>query len=196
MKKSLFNQKGVSGVLIIIIAAVFLIGVGAFVMMRRSPSSTSTTPSTATEHSTDAMTKEAVPTGDISGTYTDIVRKGQNLECDFVLPSSGEAPNPFGTGKLYTTGSKGRSMMSGNTSGMSMEASAIYKDETAYSWVKVGETTMGFKFDKEKMNAMSKDLTPQQIQQGEQFRAKMDFKCKPWTPDNSMFELPVGVEFK
>jgi len=189
------NQKGFSAVVIVIILAIIILGAGAFMMMRKPQSSVST-PSNATQNSTSGKTEPTVSTGETSGTFADLVGKGQSLECDFVLPSSTDKPNPFGTGKLYTTGSKGRSMMSGSTSGMSMEANAIYKDGTAYSWVKVGETTMGFKFDKDKMNQMSSSMTPQQKQQGEQFRAKMDFKCKPWTPDESKFILPTGVEFK
>lgn len=194
MKKN-FNQKGVSTVVIVVILAIILLAAGAFFMMKKPVPSTSDS-STTPEKMESTKTEPTVSTGEMSGTFDELVGKGQSLECDFVLPSSDGKPNPFGTGKLYTTGSKGRSMMKGNTSGMSMEANAIYKDGVAYSWVKVGETTMGFKFDKDKMKEMSSGMTPQQKQQGEQFRQKMNFKCKPWTPDESKFILPTGVEFK
>lgn len=193
MKKD-FNQKGVSTVVIVVIIAIILLAAGAFFMMKKPQSSVSISATGPKINTT--KTAPTVSTGEMSGTFDELVGKGQSLECDFVLPSSDGKPNPFGTGKLYTTGSKGRSMMTGNTSGMSMEANAIYKEGMAYSWVKVGETTMGFKFDKDKMKEMSSGMTPQQIQQGEQFRAKMNFKCKPWTPDESKFILPTGVEFK
>jgi len=189
MVRNRFSQ-GFSAVIALIIAAVVIVGIVGAVMMRRGSTSA---PSTASDRST---TETASPTGDMSSTITDLVARGQSLECDFKMPTVTGQPNPFGTGKLYTTGKKGRSMISGNASGMNMEANAIYEDETAYSWITVAGTTMGFKFDKDKMDSMSSEMTPEQKQQAEQVRASMLFQCKPWTPDESKFVLPTGVEFK
>lgn len=193
MQKNLFNQKGFSGAAVVVIAAIILVGIGAFVMMRR-PSST--TPSTSTERSTSTTTETAIPTGEMSSTISDVVGKGQNLECDWKMPTSGDAPNPFGAGKLYTTGNKGRSMISGSSSGMAIDGNAIYKDGEVYSWISVAGTTMGFKFDKAELESMNESMTAEQKQQAEQIRSEMIFNCKPWTPDESKFELPTGVEFK
>lgn len=191
MKKSLNN--GFSAVIIILIAVVVLAGVG--IMMMRRPSS-SPNSSNSMERSTDATTVSTVPAGETTSTLPDIIGKGQNLECDWRMPTDAGETNPFGTGKLYTAGNKGRSMISGNSSGMSIDGNAIYKDGDAYSWITVAGTTMGFKFDKAELESMSSEMTAEQKQQAEQIRAKMIFSCKPWTPDESKFVLPTGVEFK
>ncbi len=180
---------------IVIIAAIVLIGVGVFAMTRR-PSSTTSTPSSAGEQSTDATSKDSVPTGETTSTLPDIIGRGQNLECDWRLPTETGSANPFGTGKLYTTGNKGRSTISGGTEGVAIEGNAIYKDGEAYSWITVAGNTMGFKFDKAELEKMSSEMTPEQKQQAEQIRSKMIFSCKSWTPDESKFALPAGVEFK
>ena len=192
MSTKFFLQKGFSAVLVILIVVILLAGVGVYSMMRR-PNATS--PSTATNQSANTDSRESQPTGGENTTITDIVGRGQNLECDWRLPESG-SENPFGTGKLYTTGSKGRSTISGGTEGISINADAIYRDEEVYSWMKVGETTLGFKFDKKEIEDIASNLTPEQKQQADQLRAKMIFSCKPWAPDESKFTLPSGVEFK
>ena len=189
-----FNQKGFSAVVAIILGVIILAGVGAYVMMNRPTSSKSK--SAATGKSAPLNKEVAVPTGELSSTFEDLVGKGKNLECDWKLPTSGTTPNPFGTGKLYTAGNRGRSMISGSASGMSIDGNGIYKDGVAYSWVSVGGTTVGFKFDKAELEKMSSEMTPEQKQQAEQIRAKMIFQCKSWTPDESKFALPTGVEFK
>jgi hypothetical protein len=196
MKRKIFNQKGFSGLatILIIVAILVIVGGAYFVMGKKviTPSA-----STAGSNAVDkkASSKAEEPLSNVSATFQDVVGKGQNLECDWKLPTEMKN-NPFGTGKLYTTGNKGRSMINGNSSGMSIEGNGIYKDGQAYSWVKVGETTVGFKFDQAKLAELSSQMTLQQKQQAEQIRAKMIFSCKPWTPDESMFALPTGVEFK
>ncbi|HUQ84906.1 MAG TPA: hypothetical protein VM077_01155 [Candidatus Limnocylindrales bacterium] len=147
------------------------------------------------ERSTDATTESAVPSGDTTSTFPDIIGRGQDLECDWKLPTAGPE-NPFGTGKLYTTGSKGRSEIKGTTNGIAIEADAIYKDDSAYTWITVAGTTTGFKFSKSELESMNTEMTVEQKQQAEQIRNKMIFQCKPWTPDESKFALPTGVEFK
>ena len=191
--KKLSDPKGFSATAIIVVIAVILLAAGAFFMMKKSPSGTS--PSTATEKMTPEKKESAVSSGDTTSTFADVIGKGQNLECDWHLPTS-SAANPFGTGKLYTTGNKGRSMIKGTTNGIDIDANVIYKEDVAYSWVIVAGTTVGYKFDKAELQKMASEMTPEQKQQGEQIRAKMIFSCKSWTPDESKFILPTGVEFK
>jgi len=196
MSNNLSNQKGISGILLgIIIAAVLIFAAGGYYMLNRSAKSASPSASGSAAKSQKNENPKQEPINGASSTIQDVVGKGQNLECDWHMPDAGSS-NPFGTGKLYTTGNKGRSMISGNASGMSIDGNGIYKDGTAYSWVTVAGTTVGFKFDKEKLNQMNSEMTPEQKKQAEQIRAKMIFSCKPWTPDESKFVLPTGVEFK
>lgn len=184
-------SRGFSAIVAVVIAALVLGGIGVFVMSRRTSTST---PSSSVDRSTPAGTESAVPTGDLSSTIQDVVGRRQNLECDWKMPVEGE--NPFGTGKLWTTGNKGRSQIAGATSGVGMEGNAIYKDNEVYSWISVAGTTMGFKFDKAELESMNAEMTAEQKQQAEQIRSEMIFQCRPWTPDESKFTLPTGVEFK
>jgi hypothetical protein len=185
------SYKGFSPVAVVVIIAV-IAGIGAFTILR---SSSTSKPSATTERTSDKASKESTPTGDLSSTIQDIVGRGQSLECDWKMPTTG-SENPFGAGKLYTTGNKGRSEISGGTEGVAIEGNAIYKDDTVYSWIKAGGTTIGFKFDKAELESMAKDMTAEQKQQAEQIRQQMIFNCKPWTPDESKFDLPSGVDFK
>lgn len=193
MRKNKLNQ-GFSAVILIIIAAVVLTGIAGVTMMRR-PSSSSN-PSAAMERASDATAESTVPAGETTSTLPGIIEQGKNLECDWKLPTDNGAANPFGTGKLYTTANKGRSEITGNSGGMNIDGNAIYKDGEAYSWITVAGTTMGFKFDKAELENMNSEMTPEQKQQAEQIRSKMIFSCKSWTPDESKFTLPTGVEFK
>jgi hypothetical protein len=183
--------KGFSPFIVVIVIAV-IAGIGAFAILR-NPSASK--PSVTAERTNDASAKESTPTGDLSSTIHDIVGRGQSLECNWKMPTTG-SENPFGAGKLFTTGNKGRSEISGGTEGVAIEGNAIYKDEVVYSWIKAGGATVGFKFDKVELDSMAKDMTAEQKQQAEQIRQQMIFNCKPWTPDESKFTLPTGVEFK
>ncbi len=192
MIKNKYYQ-GFSSVIVLVIAGIILAGIVGVIMMRK-PSPTSA-PSAAMDKSTDATTESAIPTGDTTSTFPDIIGRGQNLECDWKLPTAGPE-NPFGTGKLYTTGSKGRSEIAGTTNGIAIEADVIYKDDSAYTWITVAGTTTGFKFSKAELESMSTEMTAERKQQAEQIKSEMIFSCKSWTPDESKFALPTGVEFK
>lgn len=164
-------------------------------MLGKKPTSPSVSNSESSAQNKDASAKPQESLDNVSTTFEDVIGKGQNLECDWHLPTS-SAANPFGIGKLYTTGNKGRSMIKGTTNGIDIDANVIYKDDAAYSWVIVAGSTVGYKFDKAELQKMASEMTPEQKQQAEQIRAKMIFSCKSWTPDESKFVLPAGVEFK
>lgn len=185
-------SRGFSAIVAVVIAALVLGGIGVFVMSRRASTST---PSSAVDRSTPAGTESAVPTGETTSTLPDIIGRGQNMECDWRMPVEA-SENPFGTGKLWTNGNSGRSTMSGNIAGGDFEGNAIYKNNEVYTWMTVAGTTIGFKLDESELSEAGSEMTPEQRQQAEQIRSEMVFNCRPWTPDESKFILPTGVEFK
>lgn len=189
MERSRYSQGFSALAVILIIVVAILVGTGGFIMMRRS----TTEPVTLNPGSINAPTSSSVQ--EMSSTIPDIVGRGQNLECDWRMPTTG-SENPFGAGKLYTTGNKGRSQIAGGTEGVAIEGNAVYKDGEVYSWISAAGTTMGFKFSKDELASMESEMTAEQRQQAEQIRQQMIFNCKPWTPDESKFTLPSGVEFK
>jgi hypothetical protein len=201
MNKKLFlSQQGLAPLMIAIIIGVIALAVaGGYYGMRRSATPVVTsTKSTSDNTSTSTTSTSPVITGETRSTLTDVIGRGQNLECDWKLPASTTAEeNPFNAGKLWTTGNKGRSTITANLSeGMTMEGNAVYKDNTIYSWIQTAGTKMGFKFTPSELAEMDSSMTAQQRQQAEQIKQEMNFNCQPWTPDESKFELPSDVEFR
>lgn len=202
MHKKIHSSAGFSSLMIAIgIGVVALVGLGGFYMMRRStpaiptsttPSATTTTDASPTSETSDTGTTTA---GEIAGTFDSLISRGQSLECDWRVPVQTE-DNPFGAGKLWTTGSQGRSTIMTTINGMTMEANAIYKDNAAYTWMNFNGTKMGFKMSVDASAEAASTMTDQQRQQAEQIRQEMIFNCKPWTVDPSKFVLPTDVEFK
>lgn len=186
------SQKGFAPTLIIIAIAVVIIAIaGGFFVMNRSGSS----PSVPTETSSESPSDTA-SSGEITSTLPDVIGRGENLECDFRIPVEQGSENPFNAGKLWTTGNQGRSTITANVNGSQMEANAIYKDNTAYTWMSMAGKTMGYKFSQSELEKMDSSLTPEERQQAEQVRSEMLFNCNPWTPDASKFVLPSDVNFQ
>lgn len=192
MRRTSLSQGFSSIAIAIIIGAIVLVGGAAFYAMRST--SPSSSPSSATTVTSESTTSEYVPTGEVASTLTDIIARGQSMECDWKLPA--EAENPFDTGKLWTTANQGRSSIQANINGMTIDANAIYKDNTAYTWMVTNGVKMGFKFSPSEIDSMNSSMTAEQRQQAEQIRQEMIFNCRPWTPDPSKFELPADVEFR
>jgi hypothetical protein len=189
-----FLSKGFSAVsIIVILAALAVIGGGVYYLWSESSPATQSSSEAPTAGSSDI--EESIETGEFRSTLPRIVGRGESLECDWRMPVE-NPDSPFSTGKLWTTGNQGRSAISGSINGASMEANAIYKDNAAYSWMEFSGVKMGFKFSQSEIDSMNNAMTAEQKQQAEQIRQEMIFSCKPWTPDASKFTLPTDVEFK
>lgn len=187
-------QKGLAPLLIIVIIFAILLAGGAGWYFLAGPGRSSTASSTTPSET--SMTTDAEPTGEVTETMSSLIGRGQNLECDWRMPTSA-GETPFGgAGKLYTSGNKGRSHFSGNVSGMQMEANAIFRDESIYTWMMVGGQKMGFKMDPSELASANNSMTPQQRQQAEQIRGEMIFNCHSWIPDEAQFTVPSDVTFR
>lgn len=193
MKKSaLPKSKGFAPMLLLLAVVVILLAAGLWFFLSGK---TISTPATANPEANKNVTQPTLPEGDITSTMPDIIARGQNLVCDWKFPVE-STENPFNTGKLWTNGSNGRSSVTGTVSGMSMEADALYTDDTIYSWINVGGTKTGIKFNQDEITEMNNSMTPQEKQQAEQVRASMIFHCEPWTPDASKFVVPTDITFQ
>lgn len=183
-----------SATLTVVIAIVAVTGLLAFFLMRSTTSSgiTSGIPSS------DPSNEETVPTQalkDVRTTMPDIIGRGEDLECDWQLPEEA-AETPFNKGKLWTTGNQGRSTIDTDINGIKMQANAIYKENTAYSWMEVNGTKLGFKYSQKSFDEINDKMTPQERQQAEQIRQAMIVSCEPWSVDESKFVLPEDVTFR
>ena len=198
MKQQLFrSQQGLAPlVIVIIVAVVALAGAGAYYAMRGTGSAASTD-STATGSASGTSEETSLETtGEMKTDLMSLVSKGQNLECTWRMPVAEGEETPFGEGKLWTTGNKGRSTITGNPAGMQMEGNAIYTQETIYSWISSDMFKMGFKFTPETIKELNDGMSAEERQQAEQIRKEMIVNCKSWTPDESKFVVPTDVEFK
>jgi hypothetical protein len=187
-------SKGFSAVsIIVVLAALAVIGGGVYYLWSESSPSAQSTSEAPTAGS--SSTEETAATGEFRSTLPRIIGRGEPLECDWRMPVE-NPESPFNTGKLWTAGNHGRSSINGSINGAAVEANAIYKDNDAYSWMDFNGTKMGFKFSQSEIESMNDAMTPEQKQQAEQIKQEMIFSCKSWTPDASKFTLPTDVDFR
>lgn len=185
-------------VAVVLIGAITAVGYSAYTKNQKAAFNTSvetastgsdSTATVSTTSDTDASLREDT-------TFLEVIARGENLECDWTTPNT---ENPM-LGKLYTTAGKARSSATSSqaVAGMSIQADAVYKDNGVSGWLTMNGSVMpqGFKFTEAELKDMGDDLTEEQKQQGELYRQNMQFDCKPWSVDQTKFELPSGVTFE
>lgn len=186
------KQAGFSTVgLVVALGAAVIIGFGVFFMTRFA--NPSTAPSALNAKMERFGSEEVLTDRELNTTIPDIVGRGQNLECDWKLPGNA---TPLNKGKLWTTANKGRSSVTADISGMSMEAHALYQSNVVYSWTYVAGQKVGMKFSEATLREQSNALTAEERQQAEQIRSNMIMSCKTWIPDETKFTLPSDIEFQ
>lgn len=184
-------------IMVLIIGAIGVIAAGSYYVSTRSGSSPMESTTAGTESATGAETTSegaAIPEGEFTGNIEDIIGRGQNVECDIKNPVASGAPF---TGKMWGTGPQGRSQI--NTTigdGLAMEANAIYKDGTVYTWSYMNNNlVMAKTISQSEAQTANDSMTDEEKQKAMQYRQEMVFNCRAWTPDASKFALPSGVEF-
>jgi hypothetical protein len=193
-----FTQQGFSVIgFLVTLAALAVIGGGIYYLwVESTPAELAqgvTNPQT--EESVQATVAAAPTTGEFRSSLPRLVSRGDTLECDWRMPVE-QPDSPFNTGKLWTMGNQGRSQINGTLNGVDMEASAIYKDNAAYTWMTFNTTKMGFKFSKEQLESQAETMTPEQRQQAMQIREEMIFNCRAWNPQPEKFVLPSDITFR
>jgi predicted small lipoprotein YifL len=123
----------------------------------------------------------------------EMLRGGKSLHCTFSFRD--EAQGAEQSGEFYVDGKNGkfRSEIDATVSGpspMKIKMHSISDGQYAYSWNSTNAAT-GFKVKLEEASNVS-DADKQKTGDLDQ---KIDFKCRKWTVDNSMFELPADVTF-
>lgn len=201
------SQAGLAPVIIIaIVLAVVAIGGGAaYVYLNPSGPSGSrmmekedTAKSKGGAGKMAADSAEALSSGsEVSRSFEQIFAANQNLECTWKPPATAgeEAMEGFVEGKLYTAGTRGRSMATLQINGIPSEVNAVYNETGITSWFEMAGQKFGFVMTNEEMAAQDDTLTQEERQQAEQYRDEMIVSCVPWTPDESMFVIPSDVNF-
>lgn len=125
-----------------------------------------------------------------SGKIADLIGLGKSLKCTYTM---NEQEGAAGTGTVYVSGTK----MRGDTT-ITMENSAnidshfISANNVMYTWTSASPQGYKIAVDQETIN----DTSPSEIpDEAKALQEKLDYKCLPWLPDQSLFELPADVEF-
>ena len=125
------------------------------------------------------------------GSMQDLLARGKSVKCTYknVGGEDGEA-----TGVFYVAGDKMRSEMDiiEKETGKEMEVNSIIIGDWMYTW-------NNFLPEGTKMNMKEmQDETSENYSQDEtnKMKEEVDYKCRPWIPDDSKFIVPTDVEFR
>lgn len=163
------------------VAAVAIIGGGAYLVLSNRPSSSG--PSTAQQQTeTQANTQTSNPKS-----LRDLMALANNQTCTFTDVDSQNQ------GTVYVGGGKVRGDFSGDTGANVQNTHMIYDGADVYVWFDGAKE--GFKGNLDSLtqasgqtgttSSGSKSLDPDK---------QVDYQCSPWTVDNSRFQLP-NLEF-
>ena len=125
------------------------------------------------------------------GSVQDLLTCGKSLKCVYSIDNErGKA-----TGVIYVSGNKIRSEVEiVENAGKKMEVDSIIADNWMYTWNSLmsGGTKMNIK----EMQSETGEDYSQNENEADKMREEMDYKCRPWIPDNSKFTVPSDVEFR
>ncbi len=107
-------------------------------------------------------------------------------ECAF----QNSADSSTSEGKVYLAKGMMRGDFTAVSSGQTFTSHMITKDGTVYTWI--DNMTTGFKISADE-NAQTK--TDDSQKQGVDINQELNYNCKPWSADNSMFEVPANITF-
>lgn len=93
-------------------------------------------------------------------------------------------------GKIYLANGMMRGDFTAVSSGQTFTSHMITKDGTVYTWI--DNMTTGFKISADE-NAQVK--TDDSQKKGFDINQELNYNCKPWSADNSTFEVPANVTF-
>ena len=131
--------------------------------------------------------------GLIKGNIQDLFARGANIQCTFKYDDEGN--NTEGT--IYLSGKKMRGNFSLTQGDGTVFASNIIRDENyGYTWMEGQE--QGTKIKIETTEEIS-ETTKENNKKNELFALddkNIDYDCKPWNVDNSMFTPPSNVKFQ
>ncbi|MFA7216377.1 MAG: hypothetical protein WC095_00080 [Candidatus Paceibacterota bacterium] len=128
----------------------------------------------------DTTTEES-----FTGSVLDLVNKGGNYECTFSHTTGVGTSN----GTVYISGQKVRGNFVSEVSMANMTVrSYMISDETSvYTWTDM--TSQGYKAP------VSKGATEANTSQSFDYGQSLDYTCKGWVVDPSVFVLPSDIEF-
>ena len=158
---------------------ILLLGGGLFLYSKNSSSNPTGKTSTQTAVSPTTTTSQ-------NGSLLDIFSSGKTQKCDF----SYKAEDGTSTkGAFYISANKVRGSLDITTNGKLSTMNILRDGDTNYMWGSALPTGI-------KMTLSANDFaTKINTTSATNPNQKMDFKCVPWTVDQSLFIVPADVKF-
>jgi hypothetical protein len=176
-------QKNVA-LIISVIILVLLLGGGLFLFSKQAK----TTPQIQTQKIQNLPKTETQKTpSTITGTIKDLLSGGKTQACTI------NYPNDMGTGNIYVADKKFGGDFTIKTDGEKDITGYMISDGTyMYSWS--DDKNTGIKMN---LAEAQKQVPTAQTEQKSNLdlNQKLDFKCMPWTIDNSKFSVPTAIKF-
>lgn len=121
----------------------------------------------------------------INSSILDLTKRGGNYECTFSHTTGVGTSN----GVVYISGEKIRGNFTSNVAvaNMTIKSYMISDGTSVYTWTDM--TSQGYKVPVEK--GATEENTSQSFDYGQ----NLEYTCKGWIVDSSVFILPSGVEF-
>lgn len=179
---------------IVIIAVVVLLliggaGAGAFYMMQNKSTTNKTTQDT-TDAQKEIVVEQSPTTSEVMDkkSLKDLMKVSSNQKCTF----TDIATNNSGT--VYTSNGRFRGDFSMVVENKTISSHMISDGEYAYTWMD-GEK-QGFKMSLASMNEVAGKAPDATTSKTVDINQQVDYKCRNWTVDNSVFNAPTGVTFQ
>jgi hypothetical protein len=186
-----------TGTIIFFVGSVIIIGGGTLVFMLVTKPAVDTLPALINVATTTTTIEKDTTTGSASIQSLMTGANDKNIECTFVFTGTGMRSE--GTGFFIDGKARVDTLYSDNAS--KQIASYLIIDtpaDTMYLWSLVGDEQTGVKMlisDNEKMatklSANNPEVIPQQITPD----SNVQYTCRPWSPDLTVFIPPTDVEF-
>lgn len=129
-----------------------------------------------------------------SGSIEDLLAKGDNLKCEIEVKDG----DNIVSGTTYLAGSKARTEMklaAPELGEKSMDSYVIVDEEWMYTWSEQYPQA-AMKIKKSEIKDIETDEAPANQEYNlESYQTDMNYKCKKWIPDNSMFVPPADINF-
>jgi hypothetical protein len=159
----------------IVAAVILLLGAGGLYFLNQNKSQTNTD-----------KTVSPTETKSQASSLLDILNLGKNQRCTFTTTTDKNSTE----GTFYIADKKMRGDIKTTANGKTEEISMIRDGDTNYMWGTSLKMGIKMKLNIEDLAKDSK-TTGQFVDPNQKF----DYKCMPWTTDNSLFTPPSNVKF-
>lgn len=149
------------------IAAVAVVGIGAYLLIGKGSLPSITSPSSQ------------------QTTLKALLAAGINQTCTF----TSQTPESSSSGQVYIGGGKMRGDFTSVTAGKTTESHLVVSNGIAYLWI--DQPLQGFRMSFDSMNTKS-GMGSGSVDAN----ASVDYKCQPWNAIETKFDLPAGVNFQ